>query len=274
MLPFRAALSHYIGNSLAGEKLGGTIDMDLLLEFIVKNAALGGVIIGTGLALLGVYALANLFLSGGAFGIFISGDKYNASQFWGSAAKYFGRFLRLFLWGIPILIILFSLQFIVTGAQKIFWGSDPYEYIPYWGNWLKLGLRALALFLFFMIYDYARIYTVKFDERYMRKAILAGLRFAWKYLLRTVMLAFSFFLIGVIAFMIYNPVADLFSAPNAAIIVLLFLWQQLFILFRMMLRLGLYSGQVHLYNELSVPAASAAPEGIPVSQEPEKDMVP
>jgi len=274
MLPFRATLSRHIGNSLAGEKLGGTIDMDLLLEFMMKNSALGGVIVGTGLVVLGIYALGNLFLSGGAYGIFISGDKYNAARFWGDAGKYFGRFLRLFLWGVPILIILFSLQFIVTGVQKIFWGSDPYEYVPYWGMWLKLGLRAFALFMFFLIYDYGRIYTVKFDEHNMKKAILAGLRFILKNLRRTVTLAFAFSLLGIIALLIYNPVADLLSAPNVAIIILLFLWQQLFIIFRMMLRLGLYSGQVHLYNELSLPAAPAAPEDMPVSQEPEKDMVP
>lgn len=277
MLPFRATLNHHIGNSLAGEKLGGTIDMDLLLEFLLKNGALGGVIIGVGLAVLGVYALANLFLSGGAYGNFVSGEIYNTSQFWGNAGKYFGRFLRLFLWGVPILIILFSLQFLVTGVQKIFWGSDPYEYVPYWGKWLKLGLRAFALFMFFLIYDYSRIYTVKFDERNMKKAILAGFRFTWKNLRRTVTLAFTFSLLGIIALLIYNPVADLLSAPNAAIIILLFLWQQSFILFRMMLRLGLYSAQVHLYNELSGPVATAepaVPEGTSISPEPEKDMVP
>lgn len=275
MLPFRATLSHHIGNSLAGEELGGTIDMDLLLEFIVKNGALGGIIIGTGLAVLGVCALGNLFLSGGAFGIFASGDTYNASRFWGNAGKYFGRFLRLFLWGVPILIILFSLQFIVTGTETIFWGSDPYEYIPYWGKWLKWGLRVFALFMFFVIFDYGRIYTIKLDERNMKKAILAGLRFTWKNLRRTVTLAFTFSLLGIIALLIYNPVADLLSAPNTVIVILLFLWQQSFILFRMMLRLGLYSAQVHLYNELSGQAVPAAtPEDIPISREPEKDMVP
>lgn len=274
MLPFRATLSHHIGNSLAGEKLGGTIDMDLLLEFIVKNGPLGGIFIGTGLAVLGAYALGNLFLSGGAYGIFASGEPYSASRFWGNAGKYFGRFLRLFLWGLPILFILFSIQFIVTGAQEIFWGSDPYQYIPYWSNWLKWGMRVFALFAFFIIFDYGRIYTVKLDERNMKKAILAGLRFTWKNLRRTVTLAFTFSLLGIIALLIYNPIADLLSAPNEAIVILLFLWQQSFILFRMMLRLGLYSAQIHLYNELSGPAAPATtPENAPISREPEKDNV-
>jgi hypothetical protein len=111
----------------------------------------------------------------------------------------------------------------------------------------------------------------------MRKAILAGLRFTWKYLRRTVTLAFTFSLLGIIALLIYNPIADLLSAPNAIIVAILFLWQQLFILFRMMLRLGLYSAQVHLYNELSGQVATAepvVPEGTPISPEPEKDMVP
>lgn len=250
MLPFRAALSHYIGESLMGEKLGGQVDMDFLFEFIHNNPALSGNILTLGLLVLAVYFLFNLFLSGGAYAVFLGGQPYTAAQFWGSAGKYFGRFLRLFFWGLPLLALLFSLQFIVAGIQKIFWGDDPYEYILYWGSWIKLALRWLAFFLFFIVFDYARIYTVKFEERKMGKAFLEGLRFSGKNFRRTTILAFSFSLMGILALPVYNPVADLFSAPEGYIIALLFVWQQLFILFRMALRLGLYASQGQLYNHL------------------------
>ena len=250
MLPFHAMLDNYIGKSLMGEKLGGQVDMDFLFEFIVHNSVAGAMVFSAGLVVFAVYLLANLFLSGGAYAVFLSGQPYSASLFWAGAGKYFGRFFRLFLWGLPLLAILFSLQFSVASIQKIFWGEDPYEYVLYWGKWVKLVLRWLAFFLFLIVFDYGRIYTVKFDAQRMGKAFLEGLRFAGKNLRRTTILAFFFSLAGILALSVYNPVADLFTAPEAYIIALLFIWQQLFMLFRMALRLMLYASQGQLYNHL------------------------
>ncbi len=71
---------------------------------------------------------------------------------------------------------------------------------------------------------------------------------------------------------IYNPVADLFSAPSGAAIFLLFLCQQIFIIVRMMLRLSLYSGEVHLYKSLNreIPPALITSETktAPIKEEP------
>lgn len=257
-LPFRAVLGHFIGDSRMGEKLAGPIDMDFLLEFLHYNPALRGTTLMLALAAFAAYSLANLFLSGGAYAALMSDEKYSSSRFWGNSAHFFGRFFRLFLWGLPVFGALFCLQWAVSGLRGVIFGNDPYEYAIYWSQWMELALRWYALFQFLIIFDYARIYTVKNDARGMAKALFEGLRFTLKNFRRTFTLAFAITLLGILGLLIYNPLANLLSAPNAAAILALFLWQQGFMLFRAFLRLGLYSGQAQLYRHLTLPPVETA----------------
>jgi len=250
MLPFRAILSDFIGNSLMGAKLGGHLDMDFLFEFFKNKSSTISAVQSLLLFSAVIYWLFNLFLSGGAFAIFASGEKYQASVFWGNSAKYFGRFIRLILWSLPVFAILFCLQFLEGFFEKMFFGSDPYQNITFWGNWIKVGLRYISFILFWMVIDYARIYTVVNDERKMRKSVWQGVRFTFSNLLKTFTLSFLLFLVGAIILVIYNPISDLLSVPSSIVILLLFLLQQFYMIIRMTLRLTLYSSQMHLFQSI------------------------
>jgi len=251
MLPFRTILSKFVGNSLMGEKLAGKMDMDFLFEFYKYNPNLTHTYISLLLIVPPMYWLFSLFLSGGAFSVFASKEKFTSTLFWGSAAKYFGRFVRLILWSIPVFVILFCLQFIWTVIEDIFFGSDPYQYISHWGDWIKMGLRYISIILYFLILDYARIHAVLSDNRQMQISIWQGIKFAFGNFLKTFGLAILLFIVGIIALIIYNPIADLLHAPCSIIILLLFMWQQIYMLLRMMLRLILYSSELHLYHVIA-----------------------
>ena len=250
MLPFRTILSRFVGHSLMGAKLGGRLDMDFLFEFFKHNPNVTANYAGLFLIVPAVYWLFTLFLSGGAFSVFTSGEKYSANLFWGSAARYFGRFIRLVLLSIPLFAILFCLQFLWNAIERILFGSDPYQYITHWGGWIKVGLRYISLILYFLILDYARIHAVITDDPRMRISLWQGIKFAYGNFLKTFGLAFLLFVVGIVALIIYNPIADLLSAPLTIVIPVLFLWQQIYMVFRMMLRLTLYGSEVRLYNVL------------------------
>jgi len=108
MLPFRSILSKFIGTSLMGEKLSGRMDLDFLFEFIKENSNFFSTYTVLFLVLPTAHWLLTLFLSGGAFSVFTSGENFTSPLFWGSAVKYFGRFIRLRLWSIPVFAILFG----------------------------------------------------------------------------------------------------------------------------------------------------------------------
>ena len=257
MLPLRSISSDFIGNSTMGAKLGGPLDMDFLFEFFKHNRGATPTFFGLALIVPAANWLFTLFLSGGAFASLAQGESYSAAFFWGNAAKYFGRFFRLTLWSLPVLVVLFCLQYLETGIERLIFGSDPYQNITYWGGWIRSGLRALSFLLFGMILDYARIHAVLTDEQKMRTSLVQGLRFTFQNFLQTFGLALALLIIGAVALVIYNPIANNLSAPNGMIVFVLFVLQQIYMIFRATLRLTTYASELHLYRDLATEPAPA-----------------
>ena len=251
MLPGRAALSGFASQTLMGQKLAGRFSFDFLFDFIRENGTIIDVYTVLFMIVPAVYWLFGLVLSGGAFAMFKSGEKFSAGDFWWNCGKYFGRFARLLLLSLPVFGVLLLLQFVWAGLERLFWGSDPYQYITYWGAWVKFGLRTISILLFGLVLDYSRIYTVIADEKRMRISLWRGIRCAFTNLGQTFGLALTLFLAGVVVLAFYNPIADSLSAPNGFVIFTLFLAQQLYMFWRMMLRLTLYSSQMHLYQRIT-----------------------
>lgn len=249
MLPVRAALKDFAGQSLMAQTLAGRLSLDFLFEFLKHNEAVGSMVGGL-LFVAALYWLLGLFLSGGAFSVFMRQEGYSARRFWGDAGRYFGRFVRLALWSLPVIAGIFCLQFLETGIRRLIFGSDPYENILYWGTWIRFGLRTISLLLIGIILDYARIHLVATDERKTRRSLLHGIRFAFGHLGRTFGLALVLFVIGGLGLVVYNPIADALAAPRAVVVLLLFVVQQLYMVFRMGLRLTTYASEVHLYRSL------------------------
>jgi hypothetical protein len=258
MLPLRAIVKDFIGNSQMGAKLGGPLDMDFLFEVFKHSGEVVPAFMGLILIVPASNWLFTLFLSGGAFATFAGGEKYNAAFFWGNSAKYFGRFVRLTLWGLPVFAVLFCLQYLETGVQRLIFGSDPYQNLTYWGGWIKVGLRQIGFLLSFMILDYARIHAVLTDERRMRTSLLQGMKFVLGNFLYTFGLALLLLIVGAVALVIYNPIANSLAAPNALIVIMLFVWQQVYMIFRTTLRLTTYASQLDLYRQRAEAPAPAA----------------
>jgi hypothetical protein len=274
LLPFRAMLIKYLGDSAMGAKLAGPLDMDFLFEFLFNNES----VLATQASLLLIvplcYWLFGLFLSGGAFSVFASQELYAPSRFWSGAAKYFGRFVRLALYGLPVLAVLFCVQYLALGVQRLVWGEDAYQNISYWGGWTRLGITALCMILFGAIFDYARVHAVLHEENKMRVSMWQGIKFTFGNLFSAFGLAFIVFLAGAALLALYDPLANSFSAANGFIILLLFLVQQAYVFTRMALKLALYAGEVHLYQQCaaatqtdSTPETNADLEGLAPAME-------
>lgn len=252
MIPFAYALNDFAGTSMMRQKLGESMDYDFLFEFLYYADSGLSAVQGMIMTVPFLYWLIALFLSGGALTIFAKHEHYASPAFWGGAASYFGRILRLALLALPVLVALFCLRYLVNLFQLIFFGSDPYEYIVYWGAWIKMALGFIGLILFGLIFDYARIHLVLTDNRKTRKSLWQGARFAVKNLKYTLGLAFIIFLGGWSAIIVYYFGSNLFSAPGWLIVIVLFIWQQLYIVSKMAIRLTAYSSQMELFRKASI----------------------
>lgn len=251
VLPFRAILSEYIGNSMMGESLAGRLDIYFLGEFLMNNNQVFDVFALLVLMVPILYWLSVIFLSGGALTVFRRGETYKPASFWGGAAQYFGKFFRLALWCLPIGLAFFCLQFLASILERVIGGSDPYQNVPYWFGWIKMGLRYIGIILFVILFDYARIHAVTTSETKMRLSMWQALKFMFRHFFRTFGLALALFLIGATVLAVYNPISDSLAAPNAVVILVLFLLQQLYMIARMILKMTAFSSQLHLFDDLA-----------------------
>jgi hypothetical protein len=188
--------------------------------------------------------------------VFASQERYTASQFWAGAATHFGRFVRLALYAIPVLGVLYSVQYLETGVQRLVWGEDAYQNVTYWGGVIRLGIATLSMICFGAIFDYARIHAVLHEERKMRVSMWRAIKFTFGNFVPAFGLAFLMFLCGALLLAVYNPIANSFSAANGLIIFMLFLVQQFYMLARLALKLSLYAGELHLYQQCAVVDAA------------------
>lgn len=245
-IPFWSILSQFAGQNLMGAGIATQIDMVFVLEFLYEARHAISPIQSLVLLVFVLHWLAALFLSGGAMAVLASGESYWASVFWGKAAKYFGRFLRLALWAIVPFLVLALLPLAAAGLQRLIYGSDPYGYITYWGAWIRVGLCVFALAFLGVCFDYARIDAVLSNERRMRHALWRGIRFTLRNLVATTGLALVLFIAGAIIYWIYRTFSGALSASSVATVVLLVIVQQIYMLWRMALRLTRYSSEIAL----------------------------
>lgn len=254
VFPAYLMLDRFADQSLLGASLEGGLDLDLLIEFARYNTSGLTAIAAVALLVVPLAWMAGLFLSGGAYAVFsIEAEMtaYTPILFWGGAARYFGRFIRLTLMMIPVCAVVLCLPLLEKGIERVVFGDDPYQNISYWGGWIRTGLMFVSIVLCGVLLDYARIHTVLTDEQRMRKAVTRSVRFTVSHPGRTFVLALAVFTIGAVILTVYAGIAPLLSFPGSAAVVLLLLLQQAVIFTRMALRLTLYASQLELFRTLS-----------------------
>jgi len=259
-VPLRNLLSVKISETLLGESLGGRFDMNFFADFITNFDHFGSTWFGLVMIIPIFYLLTNVFLSGGVLSVFASEEKYSTTVFWSGSARYFGRFLRLWLMALPVFGIFFLIIFLEKGVTRLFFGADPYQSITYWAGWVRTGLMASAVMLSYIYFDYARIYAVMHDETKMRRAWLMGLKFMFGNFAKVVLLALSMALISVVVMLVYNVLANQLVAANALVVLMLFLAQQVYIFFRMYMKLAAFAAQTTFFQTVSAASAMVATE--------------
>jgi len=250
-VPLRSLLSDRISETLLGEALAGRFDMNFFADFITNFDDFGDTWFGLVMIVPIFYLLTNVFLSGGALSVFMTEEKYSTALFWSGSARYFGRFLRLWLMALPVFVVFFLIMFLEKGVTRLFFGADPYQSITYWAGWGRSGLMAFAMMLSYIYFDYARIYVVMHDEAKMRRAWSAGLKFMFGNFGKVFLLALSMALMSVVVMIIYNLIANQLFAANALVVLMLFLTQQVYIFFRMYMKLTAFAAQTTFYQTVS-----------------------
>ncbi len=249
IIPIRSEVNKMIGHSLIGQEVLQGSGANVFFEFLAHHSETVSIEIKL-LFIIGlIYLLTSIFLNGGIIGCFIKEDnEYSATLFFGSSGKYFGRFFRLFLLSIPFLIIAFLLS---KGISNFIKGISP-DSEPIQVTAKVTGYIILLFLIFFinMVFDYAKIRTVFQERRSMIMTTLRSMGFVLKNLGKTLGLYYLIAAVGLAFFIIYTIAGKLIPISTGIGILLLFLWQQLYSLGRIWVRLLFLSSETRLYKNI------------------------
>ena len=226
---------------------------------------------GPGLLTLGLIVVAlvvvalpvNVFLSGATLEVLITEDGLPFVQrFLRGGAHFFWRFLRLMILGGVVMIL--SLAATAIAINSLVGPLNRSSWPP--GGFVALGIEGLAIGLvamyFLLSFDYARIRLALSDRGGVLRAWLSSLALVARHPVRTYGLAFVFGVLFVGAAAGYLLAVARLGSHTMGLILAGIALQQVFMLVRAALRVGLLAGEMELYQWLrpAIPSGRATPD--------------
>ena len=253
-VPMHGLLDKFIGHSLVSQQLTESFSLQFLFEFLHENRAPLDWILPMVIYLGLFYLLLNTLLLGGVIHVFRNADgRFTLEFFFHGCGKFFFRFLRLFLLSLPFFLLTGILWMILNSLLRRLGLAMHSEVVTFWLFWLRLLLLLVLLFFVNMIFDYAKIGTVVDDSKRMWKTARTCIKFVFRNLGRTLALYYLIALLGLLFLAVYILLSHAMTSSSGVLIVLLVVFQQVYMFLQVWFRLTLYSSQMALFRALALP---------------------
>lgn len=199
----------------------------------------------------GLYVLLQTFLLAAALGSFALDPKgTSARDFFRNGATYFGRFFRLSLLALLMFWVIDSwiIGPLTSLVNDLAEGALTDREAFYWN--LSRYLLLLAIFMVVnMFFDYAKIKAAAEDRTSMVLSLLSGISFCKRYFLSACALYLVIAGAGVVGVLVYTGVEHVLPQQTWIPILLAILWQQLYVVCRLSIKLFFYTSQMQFYLE-------------------------
>ncbi len=248
--PVYFMINKNISKSLMGEKLAQGFDLfwlgDVLYKFRDFSPALIGGIIFPAL----LYLLLYIFLNGGIIGrLTVTFENVNLKNFFSDCGFFFWRFFKLFLISIVVYVVFLGLFYrIISMILEIFTKKATTE----WPLIIVSNLKIVVLLLLFtivtMFFDYAKIRVVISNSKKVIKETLFTLKFLGKRFFKAWGLYLLIGLFFLIITFIYMEIAYIIPKNTSLLILLSFIWQQIYIFARLWIKLIFFGSEIEFYR--------------------------
>ena len=199
-----------------------------------------------------LYVCTNTFLAGGFIGIYAKEYPSTFTEFLMDGARYFGKFFRVALVALIVYYLFYAVLVDWINSSIQSWTqNEASETVPHTYYMIRNIVVLFVMSVLSMVFDYARVRMVVDERTSSLGATVAGGRFALANFLSTYGLYFLLIVIGFILIVLYALVESLISQNSYWPLVLLFVVQQLYMLFRLWLKANFYASQTRLYQGLS-----------------------
>jgi hypothetical protein len=195
------------------------------------------------------FMLLYIFLYGGIIGRVVAQDeKINLTSFISDCGKHFFPFLRVFLISIVAYLVVFGgIQSIICALFNLWKKGASTEWPLIFSSILEFLILVLLFSIVRMFFDYVRVrLVVEKSKKTIRATLLnfafIGKRFfkAWSLYLLIGLISAVF---GVVYLAIYQPLPKV-----GVLLIVVFIWQQMYVLSRMWTKILFYSTEYHFFN--------------------------
>lgn len=195
------------------------------------------------------FMLLYIFLYGGIIGrIAAQDEKINLTSFLSDSSKYFFPFLRVSLVSLAAYLVVFGgIHGIISALFNLWKKSASTEWPLILSSILEFLILVLLFSIVRMFFDYVRVRLVVEKSKKAIRATLLNMSFIGKRFFRAWFLYLLAGLItaifGVIYLGVYQPL------PKIGVLLIVgFIWQQMYVLSRMWTKILFYSTEYHFLN--------------------------
>ena len=241
-------LSEALSQSTISEGMLSKMNYHFVFEFLTYHGQALGTIRNAALVLIGVYILVSIFLLGGILHSLVETQKTSFLQrFFQGCAKFFGRFLRLFVYSLILWFAFVVFMFILSLVVSALTGKGANEQLTFYLLLVEAAVALFSVFFINMIQDYARIRIVTEDSRYVFRSLLQSIGFIFKRLGGTLSLYYLLVLTGLALILVYWLLRSVLPFSSAVAILIMFLVYQIFIFSQGWVKIAFQAGQLSYY---------------------------
>ena len=254
-LAFRDFMTRALGDSLAGNQLMTGFDFTVVRDVLAKDGAGWFSVTRMLVWSIPVYLVISIFLTGGVLSFLVhSQTRFSLAFFFQECARYFPRFLRVFLLlSASLLLLALTLGLLLLVLLGLVILGSPSEVTV-----ITVFVLCAAIFLFpalllFLAADYARIFVVTSTERKMWGAFREGIRLVRKEFFPVLGLQVLLLLVPAAFAIAYLLLEGAIPMVSGVTIILVLLFQQAYVISRMWTRILFFAAQSTLYITKAVP---------------------
>ncbi|MBE0665450.1 MAG: hypothetical protein IH584_06465 [Candidatus Aminicenantes bacterium] len=249
--PFFFLIMKHMSHSFSAEHTLQKLDIFWLADFIYRYMNVTPAVLGSALLAAVLYLLLSVFLNGGIIGCLNRQEaKTTLADFFHDCGLYFWRFFRLFLFSIPVYLIFIGIFYpLLKAFLEIFRRRAPTE----WPAMIVSNLRFLVLVLLLtvvaMFFDYIKIGLVTGA----RKKVLKETWLTLKFMRRGFFKAWGLYLLAGLVFValtfFYLEIVRLLPKNRPLLVLLVFLWQQFYVLCRQWSKVLFFATEIEFTRE-------------------------
>jgi hypothetical protein len=254
--PAAFLLINHAGHSLGAKSILKKLDVhwltDLSSRFLDTAPAVTGLLIAAAC----LYLLLAVFLNGAIIGCLNRhGARTTLADFFHDGGLFFWRFLRLFLLSIPTYLLVLGACFPLL---RVLLAAVNRRAATEWPVLVAGNARILFLLLLLglvsMFFDYVKIGLATSGRRSVLKEAWLTLKFLKRRFFRAWGLTLLAGLAFVLLTLFYLEIARLLPKDRPLLVLIFFLWQQLYILGRQLSKVLFFATEIEFFRQQTLPA--------------------